>query len=258
MSTPLGSFLWYEYMALDAEAAARFYATVVGWSARDAGMADFPYSLLCAGPDIVGGLLSLPEEARRSGARPAWLGYVGVPDVDAYTVKLAAAGGAIHRPAVGIPGVGRFAAVADPYGAAFVLFKGEPPQDPRPPMPQSALGGVGWRELRAGDLDGAFAFYSGLFGWKKKQAMDMGPLGTYQVFEIEGGQGGGMMTKPARTANPYWLFYFNVEAIDAASERVKAAGGEVVNGPHQVAGGGWVIHAVDPQGASFALLAGER
>ncbi len=258
MATPLGSFVWYEYMAADAKAAADFYVAVVGWAAGDAGMADFPYTLLSAGPTMVAGLMTLPEEARKMGARPGWVGYIGVPDVDAYATKFSAAGGQIYRAPADIPGVGRFAVVADPHGAAFAIFKGEPAEDPRPPLAPDALGNVGWRELRAGDLDSAFAFYSGLFGWKKTQAMDMGPMGTYQVFAIEGGQGGGMMTKPADTPAPYWLYYFNVDAIDAAVERIKSAGGEVVAGPHEVPGGGWVARGLDPQGAIFALLAPKR
>ena len=199
MPTPLGSFVHYEYMASDAKAAADFYAEVVGWSAKDAGMAGFPYTLLSAGPSTVAGLMALPKEALDMGARPGWVGYVGVPDVDAYAAKIAAAGGAIHRAPADIPGVGRFAVVADPHGAGFILFKGEPAEDPRPPMASDAPGNVGWRELRAGDLDSAFAFYSLLFGWKKTQAIDMGPMGIYQVFEIEGGQGGGMVTKSAES-----------------------------------------------------------
>jgi hypothetical protein len=245
-------------MASDAKAATDFYAAVVGWTASDAGMADFPYTLLSAGSTTVAGLMTLPEEARKMGARPGWIGYVGVPDVDAYAAKIAAAGGRIYRAAADIPTVGRFAVVGDPDGAAFAIFKGEPAEDPRPPLAPDAPGNVGWRELRAGDLNGAFAFYSGLFGWKKSQAMDMGPMGTYQVFAIAGGQGGGMMTKTAETPAPFWLFYFNVEAIDAAAERVKSAGGQIVAGPHEVPGGGWVVRGLDPQGAKFALLAAKR
>jgi predicted enzyme related to lactoylglutathione lyase len=258
MPAPLGSFVWYEYMASDAKAAADFYAAVVGWTASAGDMTDFPYTLLSAGPRAVAGLMGLPEEARRMGARPGWLGYVGVPDVDAFAAKIAAAGGAIHRPAADIPGVGRFAVVGDPHGAPFVIFKGEPAADPRPPLAPDAPGNVGWRELRAGGLDAAFAFYSGLFGWKKTQAMDMGPMGAYQVIEIGGGQGGGMMAKPAETPAPFWLYYFNVDAIDAAAERVKSAGGRLVSGPHEVPGGGWVVRALDPQRAMFALLAPGR
>lgn len=258
MAPTLGSFVWYEYMASDAKAAADFYAGVVGWTASDAGMSDFPYTLLSAGPSMVAGLMTLPEEARKMGARPGWIGYIGVPDVDAYATKITAAGGRIYRAAADIPSVGRFAVVGDPHGAAFVIFKGGPADDTRPPLAPSAPGAAGWRELRAGELKSAFAFYSGLFGWKKTQAMDMGPMGPYQLFTIDGGQGGGMMNKTAETPAPFWLFYFNVAAADAAAAQIAARGGRVVAGPHEVPGGGWVVRGLDPQGADFALLAPRR
>jgi predicted enzyme related to lactoylglutathione lyase len=69
---------------------------------------------------------------------------------------------------------------------------------------------------------------------------------------------GGMMTKMAETPRPHWLYYFNVDAIDAAVARIAAAGGKVVNGPMEVPGGSWIVNAVDPQGAMFALVAPKR
>ena len=45
-----------------------------------------------------------------------------------------------------------------------------------------------------------------------------------------------VFTKDAETPHPFWRLYFNVEAIDAAIERVKAAGGKIMNGPHEVPG----------------------
>ena len=53
---------------------------------------------------------------------------------------------------------------------------------------------------------------------------------------------------------PFWLYYFNVEDIDAASGRVAAGGGKITNGPMQVPGGNWIIQCQDPQGAHFALV----
>ena len=76
---------------------------------------------------------------------------------------------------------------ADPHGAVFILFKGTSEEAP-PPAPAGTPGHVGWHELHAGDLDSAFAFYSGLFGWTKAEAMDMGPMGVYQIFAIDGVQ----------------------------------------------------------------------
>ena len=55
-----------------------------------------------------------------------------------------------------------------------------------------------------------------------------------------------------------WLYYFNVDAIDAGVGRIQAAGGKVVNGPMAVPGGSWIVQASDPQGAMFALVAPKR
>ena len=55
---------------------------------------------------------------------------------------------------------------------------------------------------------------------------------------------------------PVWLFYFVVGDIDEAVAKVQAGGGQVLNGPMEVPGGGWIIQAADPQGAMFALVGG--
>ena len=103
--------------------------------------------------------------------------------------------------------------------------------------------------MQAGDGAGALEFYSEQFGWKKDSEFDMGPMGVYHLFNTGHGQGGGIMTKTPQSPGPFWLYYFNVDAADAAAERVAAHGGKVVNGPMEVPGGQWVAQAVDPQGA---------
>jgi predicted enzyme related to lactoylglutathione lyase len=126
------------------------------------------------------------------------------------------------------------------------------------PAPAGTPGHIGWRELHAGEREGAFAFYSGQFGWTKAEAIDMGPMGVYQIFAIDGAQAGGMMTKTPQTPTPFWLYYFNVAAVDAAMARVTDGGGQVLNGPHQVPGGSWIVQCFDPQGAMFALVGSKR
>ena len=93
-------------------------------------MTDRSYTLFSAGPAMVGGLMPIPEDARK-GARPCWTGYIAVDDVDAYAARVKAAGGAIHRAPEDIPGVGRFAVAADPHGAVFILFKARATRSPR-------------------------------------------------------------------------------------------------------------------------------
>ncbi|MBP2237390.1 putative enzyme related to lactoylglutathione lyase [Sinorhizobium kostiense] len=251
-----GKFVWYELMTTDTKAAESFYKKVVGWSARDAGMPGIEYTLFSIGDHQVAGVMTMPDGALEMNVPPAWLGYVAVDDVDASAARLTAEGGTVHREPNDIPGVGRFAIVADPHGAAFALFKGT--GEPPPQLDQMASGNVGWHELMAGDLDTAFNFYSKLFGWTKDQAMDMGDMGVYQLFAHGGQAIGGMMTKPKEVPSPFWLYYFNVEALDAAIDRAKSEGGQIVNGPMEVPGGAWIVQCTDPQGALFALVAPKR
>ena len=130
MTGKAGHFVWYDVMTSDTKAAQSFYCSVIGWDAKDSGMTDRSYTLFSAGPVMVGGLMPIPDEARAMGARPAWTGYIAVDDVDAYAERVKAAGGAVHRAPDDIPGVGRFAVVADPHGAVFILFKGASDEGP--------------------------------------------------------------------------------------------------------------------------------
>ena len=253
-----GRFVWYELMTSDPKAAEKFYAGVVGWKGRDAGMPDMSYTLMGIGSADVAGIMAIPEEAKKMGARPGWIGYVAVEDVDKVAEKVKKAGGQVHRPPDDIPGVGRFTIVADPGGAMFALFKGSnPPPEGSRPAP-GTIGTAGWRELMAADLKTAWKFYSDVFGWEKGEAMDMGPAGTYQIFNFGGEMAGGMMTKPAEIPQPFWAYYFNVDGIDAAQKRAEKGGGKIVMGPMEVPGGSWVLAGIDPQGAHFALVAPKR
>lgn len=247
------NFVWYELMTTDPKAAEGFYSKVVGWKPQAADQPDMSYTLLLSSDVPTAGLMTLDKEACDAGARPAWVGYVGVDDVDATVGRVTKAGGKVHVPSTDIPNIGRFGMVADPQGAVFNLFK--PVSDmPRPPADMAAPGLVGWHELMAADGDKAFAFYADLFGWTKDEAIDMGAMGRYQLFAAGGAAIGGMMTKPAEVPAPFWGYYFQVDAVGAALERLKAAGGTVINGPMEVPGGSWIVQGVDPQGAMFSLV----
>lgn len=253
-----GKFVWYDLMTTDLKAAMAFYEAVVGWTFKDSGMpGPGPYMLVEAGGRPIAGAMQLSDEMCAEGARTGWMGHIYAPDVDAAAAAVAAAGGAIHRAPSDIPGVGRFAIAADPFGAVFSLFANSPEYAAAPPLPPGALGDCGWRELHAGDGPKAFGFYAGLFGWKPDMTVDMGPMGVYQTFTAadEGPPGfGGMMTKHPDMPASMWLYYFNVDAVGAAIDRAKAAGGTVLMGPHQVPGGGWIAQFLDPQGGMFAVL----
>jgi predicted enzyme related to lactoylglutathione lyase len=252
-------FIWYELLTSDQPAAEAFYRAVVGWQMADAGQSGIRYTILSAGPRGVGGLTSLPADARAAGATPSWSGYIGVADSDATARRIAELGGSIRRAPDDIPNVGRFAVVGDPGGATFMLLTPLPREQPPPPIELQSPGSVGWHELYAGNgLAAAFAFYANLFGWTTIDSLDMGEMGVYRIVGADGVPFGGMMDKPAHAPSSAWAFYVNVTGIDAAVARITANGGRVLMGPHEVPGGRWIVQAVDPQGASFALVSPTR
>jgi predicted enzyme related to lactoylglutathione lyase len=112
------------------------------------------------------------------------------------------------------------------------------------------------------DQDAALTFYQDVFHWQLDQTMDMGEIGKYMMFKRPTGHGmiGGIMNKPAQLANvpSNWQIYFRVPDVDAAAERIKAAGGQVINGPMEVPDGDRVLNALDPQGAAFGLHAKKK
>ncbi len=249
-----GHFAWHELMVPDVEAAVAFYGAVVGWDRRDASTPAQPYTLLTAGDRPAAGLLPLTGEARAKGAMPGWVGHVLVEDVDATLARAVEHGAVVHVPPRDIE-IGRFAVIGDPQGAVLALFAGSLPE----PQPMGTPGHVAWNELAATDWPTAFEFYAALFGWQRVEAVDIGPMGTYQTFgpggtAVGGTAVGGMFNKPGFVPRPFWTFYIFVGDIDAAAARVGQAGGQVVNGPMAVPGGGWILQALDPQGAFFALL----
>jgi predicted enzyme related to lactoylglutathione lyase len=249
-------FVWYELMTTDLTAATQFYQAVLGWQADDAGM-PFPYTLASTEGKQVAGLMTLPDDAAQNGAQPCWIGYVGVAHCDTAVEQAQAAGATLCHPPQDIPGVGRFATLLDPQGAAFIAFQDMGSQPPAT-TPPTTPGTVGWHELITADSEEALAWYGAQLGWTAADAVDMGEFGLYRMFNTGGAPAGGMMNRPPEMPVSAWLYYFNVDGIDSAIARLEAAGGRVCLGPHEVPGGSWIVNATDPQGVMFALVAPGR
>jgi uncharacterized protein len=245
-----GRFAWYELLTTDVQAAKAFYTGVMGWGTWDASAPGRPYVVFTAREAAAGGLMSLPQDARDSGVAPSWIGYVGVDDVDASAEQTKRLGGVVHVPPTNVGNISRFSIFSDPQTARLALLKWLQPGQ-QPPAKLDAPGRVGWHELLADDWEQALAFYSALFGWQKAD-VEVDEGGTYQPFSVAGQTIGGIVTKPATVQAPSWLYYFNVSDIDAAAQRVKAGGGQVLGGA-EVPGGSWIVQCTDPQGAMFAL-----
>lgn len=248
-NTPAGRFVWFDNMTRDPAAAVSFYTTVVGWSSQRWDGPQ-PYTIFLNDGNMIGGVAAMPPSEQ---APPHWLGYVSTPNVDDTVESAKKLGATVHVPPTDIPTVGRFAVLADPQGAAFAVYASD---EPRPDTGNPMPGEFSWHELATTDHKKAWSFYESLFGWEKGDAMDMGPLGIYQLFSMAGLPCGGMFDAPAEyNMPPNWCHYAMVTDIKAAAGRVTAAGGKIINGPMEVPGGDWILQGFDPQGALFALHA---
>ena len=250
-STLLGRPLWYELMTTDMKSAESFYRNVVGWKTKPFEGAGQPYTMFDRGGDqTVGGVMTRPDEVK---APPFWAMYIGVPQLEETADTITKLGGRAHTEVITVPNVGRMQLMMDPQGAAFYIY--EPDSSEHRAEAAAEVGEASWHELMTTDWQAAMKFYEQVFGWQRGQAMDMGSMGTYQMFNRPHGQIGGMMNKPPEMANvpPNWQIYFRVPDVDAAAERIKANGGQILNGPMDVPDGDRIVNAADPQGAAFGL-----
>jgi len=246
-----GRFVWHEVLTTDPKAAAAFYSKVVGWKAEK--WPENPsYTLLVTKGVPMAGLMEMPDEVKAMGVPPNWITYIGTPDVDETADQIGELGGEVLKEPTEVPGVGHFVIAKDPHGAVFAAFT--PNQGPKDDMTPT-LGDFSWHELVSGDWPSAFDFYRGLFGWEKTDAMEMGPeLGTYQMYGMRGVTLGGMFTKPASMpAPPHWMPYAMIPDSKKAAGIIAKLGGTILNGPMEVPGGDWIVQAMDPQGAAFAV-----
>ncbi|MCB9745640.1 MAG: VOC family protein [Alphaproteobacteria bacterium] len=110
------TFCWSQLMSPAPEETLAFYQAVFGWTASP-----MPNGFLFhRGEQMVASAMKTPADA---GAPPHWLSYVAVPDVDETFNKANALGAVAYHAPADIPGMGRFAVLADPTGATFALWK---------------------------------------------------------------------------------------------------------------------------------------
>jgi predicted enzyme related to lactoylglutathione lyase len=117
-----GAFGWNELGTRDTGAAKEFYGAVFGWGADEQGMGEMgTYTTWKVGEEMVGGMFDIsgvvPDEV------PAhWLVYFMVEDLDASMEKITSGGGDVRNGPIEIP-IGRFAVVADQFGAVFAVMQ---------------------------------------------------------------------------------------------------------------------------------------
>jgi predicted enzyme related to lactoylglutathione lyase len=256
---PPGDYIWYELITPDPVASKAFYDAVVGWDIEPEPSGDMDYRMIRRSDGgNAGGVMRLTDDMASHGARPLWLGYIYVPDVDSAVASVGTAGGKTLMPAFDIPGIGRIALLADPQGAPFYVMTPTPP----PGMPKGKSDAfsvdqpqhVRWNELSTTDSDAAVAFYTGRFGWTQEGEMDMGEIGKYRFIQQGGTVIGAIMPKMPQVPVSTWTYYIGVDDIGRATTAVQAGGGKITHGPQEIPGGEFSLNGIDPQGAAFGLV----
>jgi uncharacterized protein len=245
-----GMFVWRELMTDDVEGARRFYGDLLGWSwkGEDMGPAG-TYWLASSAGQQVGGMMQKPPGVPMPSA---WSSYVLVDDVDAATQRCTAAGGRVLRAPDDIPKVGRFAVLADPWGAVLLPFRAAGGEShPPPPM---AVGSFCWETLVTPEPEKAAAFYGRVVGFGTAPS----PTGEGKVFTA--GQAPVADLQPGAPGGPsYWATYVAVENAESSRDRAAKLGGKVVVPRIDVPKVGIVAIVADLSGAALGLFQpGER
>ncbi|MGY4397468.1 putative enzyme related to lactoylglutathione lyase [Sphingomonas sp. UYAg733] len=254
MTNPEGTPIWYELLTADPDASKAFYDNVIGWTIEAQPSGDMDYRMIDTGNNgLVGGLMRVTPEMVANGAKPTWLFYIGVDDVDASVDKIKAAGGSVLMPAWDIPDIGRLAMVADPQGIPFYVMRGTSDEGSTA-YDRMGMGKCNWNELSTPDQDGANAFYATVFGWTYPDKMEMPGMGDYVFIAVGDQTIGATMSHQPNSPPPAWRFYFRAPDIEVAAQKVKDSGGTVHMGPMEVPGGDRIIVASDPHGAMFGVV----
>ena len=121
-----GAMFWNELLTTDRNAAVDFYVAALGVE-RGEVMQPHEYAMLqAAGVNVAGVMQITPDMGEFP---PHWTVYFGVENADEAVAKAQSLGATVFVPGTDItpfegqPPIGRFAALADPQGAAFSIFQ---------------------------------------------------------------------------------------------------------------------------------------
>ncbi|MBT8479674.1 MAG: VOC family protein [Gemmatimonadetes bacterium] len=117
-----GALCWNELLTRDTGTAREFYGGLFGWTAHEQEMPPPTgiYTSFLLGEVPAGGMMQIQSDW---GEVPThWATYFSVDDCDSTVQKAVELGATTMGPTMDIPGVGRFAWLADPLGATFAVI----------------------------------------------------------------------------------------------------------------------------------------
>jgi len=246
-----GTFCWCDLSSGDQDGAKAFYSGLFGWEANDTPIGDgVVYSMMSHRGKPVAAISPQQPAQREAGVPPMWNNYVAVTDADAAAERAKELGGTVLSPAFDVMEAGRMAVLADPQGAVIMVWQAGQVHGAEL---VTEVGALVWNELATPDLEGASAFYGGLFGWTFTP-FEGAPM-PYSVI-MNGERSNGGIAVPDEPVPPCWLPYFGVEDLDASIATAERLGGATRIGPADLPMAR-VAMITDPEGAPLWLYAGE-
>jgi predicted enzyme related to lactoylglutathione lyase len=238
---------WVDLGTPDIPKAIEFYSGLFGWQIEQGPPEAAGYSTALLRGRPVAGL-----GPQMNPGPPYWTTYVTVDSAEEAVARAKANGGNVLMDPMDVMEFGRMAIFADPVGAVISVWEAK------------AMAGAGivnepnsysWSELVTTDIAQSKEFYGAVFGWGSETHGEGGPM-PYTEWKIGDRSVGGMMPKPPMMpaeVPPYWGVYFAVDGTEAAMDKVKELGGQVIMGPMDVEPGRLAVVA-DPQGAVFNII----
>jgi predicted enzyme related to lactoylglutathione lyase len=248
-----GTFIWTDLATSDQDAAKKFYGELFAWTADDMPVDDEAgtvYSMMLRDGKHVAAISPQQQAQQEAGVPPMWNSYISVESADATAARATELGATVHAPPFDVMDAGRMAVIGDPQGAFFMIW--EPARHFGAALVNSP-GALSWNELASPDPKASADFYAALFGWECKPMEDM-PMTYFVIMNGERSNGG--ITELPPGVPPHCLVYFATEDIDAGIAKVEELGGTKLSGPHDIGIAKFAVVG-DPQGASFALYAGQ-
>ncbi|MGH2887390.1 MAG: VOC family protein [Solirubrobacteraceae bacterium] len=246
-----GTFCWTDLTTPDQDAAKQFYGQLFGWTAVDYPVGEgITYSMMQIDGKDVGAISPQPQQQAEAGVPPLWNSYVSVESADDAAARAQKLGATVHAPPFDVMDVGRMAVIQDPQGAFFMPWEAKQHHGASLVNQRGALS---WNELATPDPEASADFYRELFGWQI-EPMDGAGM-PYLVIQNDGRGNGGI--RAAQEGEPsYWLVYLGAGDIEADTAKAGELGATTLVEPTDI-GVGQISVVHDPQGAVFALYAGQ-
>ena len=247
-----GTFCWADVTTTDQEGAKAFYCGLFGWEADDRPVGDgIYYSMMRLDGKDVAAISPQPPQQREAGLPPIWNSYVSVESADATAERAKELGGDVHAEPFDVLEAGRMTVLRDPQGAFLLAWQ---PRDHFGAALVNGPGALSWNELATSNLDAAESFYADLFSWTTTP-MEQSET-PYRVIKNGDAYNGGMRQLDREGAPPHWLVYLGTDDVEGALAKVEELGGARLSDPMDVQMATIGV-AQDPQGAVFALYAGQ-